>query len=375
MSTQVLFLGWLLFAGLGPYPQTDPLDTAPFTGAMVCGKCHVDIYQAWQTNRHSRAATVPEFLQSLESAEGEVGDDARRFCLTCHAPTTVLTHDYVMDRLITKESVTCDFCHSMVESKPEERIPFELDVGDVKRGPYRDADSSEHGVAFSPLHVSAELCASCHEFTTPAGAPVLSTYTEYLESPYPRRSVPCQGCHMPIVMANVVDPKVKREPRAFINLHRMPGGHAVDQLQRALEMEWDEVRRTGGRLLVRVALSNVAAGHRVPTGLPTRKLILEVEAQGPSGRTDTDRMVFEKVVVDESGRRLLAASDVFLRAARIQRDNRIHPGEKRVAGFTFNLPSTEKVELAARLVMELAPLGPTGETERITFSTIRREVP
>ena len=47
-------------------------------------------------------------------------------------------------------------------------LPFELDVGgpeNIKRGPYDDADPKDHGVAFSELHLSARLCASCHEFT------------------------------------------------------------------------------------------------------------------------------------------------------------------------------------------------------------------
>jgi hypothetical protein len=283
-----------------------------------------------------------------------------------------------MERNITKESVTCDFCHTMIASHPGEEVPFELDVGgpeNIKRGPYDDADPQDHGVAFSELHLSARLCASCHEYKTPDGVPILSTYSEYLEGPYPRRNVTCQGCHMPVVMANVVEPRVKRDPREFINLHRMPGGHAPDQLARAITLEWDEVTRSSGTVRVRLLVSNTGAGHRVPTGMPSRKLVLEVEAETSTGKIYKDQTVFRKIVVDSEGREILRDGEMFTRAAAVRMDNRIPPGEQRRAGFSFLIPSTQRAELTARLVYEFSPLGPEGATEHIIFKTIRYSVP
>ena len=352
----------------------DPMDAAPFTSAMVCGHCHVDIHAAWTTNLHSRAATEPIFTQALEEAAASRGEDVRRFCLTCHAPTTVATKDYAMTRNITKESVTCDFCHTMVEANPGAEVPYRLDVGgpeNIKRGPYKDADPKDHGVAFSELHLSARLCASCHEYKTPDGVPILSTYSEYLEGPYPRRNVICQGCHMPVVMANVVDPRVMRDPREFVNLHRMPGGHAPDQLARALTLEWGEITRSSGTIQVRLLVSNTGAGHRVPTGMPSRKLVLEVEAETATGKLYKDQTVYQKVVVDSEGKEILRDGQMFTHAATVRRDNRILPGEERMAGFSFLIPSTQTAELTARLVYEFSPLGPEGATERIVFKTIR----
>jgi hypothetical protein len=363
----------LAVAGVAMAQQVDPLDSSPFTSDIVCGRCHKDIHDAWLTNRHSQASTNPVFLKAMEEAGGTLQERARPFCLMCHAPTTTLTRDYAMERNITKEGVTCDFCHSMVESRPGETLPFRLEVSsNIKHGPYKDADSSEHPVAYSELHVSAEICASCHEYKTPSGAAVLSTYSEYLEGPYPSRRIPCQGCHMPIVMANVVDPKVKRDPRNFINLHRMPGGHAVDQLRRGLDLEWDEVRREPGRLLVRVAVANVAAGHRFPTGLPTRKLVLEVEARPVSGRVYQERMVYRKVVVDEAGIEVVKDGEMFTRPARVRSDNRIRPGERRVEGFYFPVSTGEEAQLTARLAYEYQPFGTAESAVRTVFATIEQ---
>ena len=175
---------------------------------------------------------------------------------------------------------------------------------------------------------------------------------------------------MPVVMANVVDPRVKRDPREFINLHRMPGGHAADQLARALTLEWDEVTRSSGTIQVRLLVSNTGAGHRVPTGMPSRRLVLEVEAEASSGRLYKDQTVFRKIVVDSEGREILKDGEMFTRSAALRMDNRILPGEARRAGFSFLIPSTQQAELTARLVLEFTPLGPEGATERIVFKTI-----
>jgi hypothetical protein len=371
---------WVLgvaLAASGQVESANVLDAAPFTSAAACGHlCHKDIHAAWTENLHSKAATDPLFLRALTEAEHDLKDRARPFCLTCHAPTTTLTRDYAMERNITKEGITCDFCHSMVEARPKESVPFRLDVGgeaNIKRGPYKDADPSEHGVAYSELHLSAELCASCHEYAGPNGVEILSTYSEYLEGPYPARKVPCQGCHMPIVMANVVDPKVKRDPRAFINLHKMPGGHSLEQLRRGVDLDWDVIRKMPGELLVRVAVSNIAAGHRIPTGMPTRKLVLEVEARTQSGRVFQKRQVFQKIVVDEEGLVITKDGEMFTRAHSVRYDNRIHPGERRVEGFLLPVATTEPAQLTARLIYQAQPLGTSEGETRITVATIERE--
>jgi hypothetical protein len=180
---------------------------------------------------------------------------------------------------------------------------------------------------------------------------------------------------MPVVMANVVDPRVKRDPREFINLHRMPGGHAPDQLARAITLDWDEVRRASGTVRVRLLVSNTGSGHRVPTGMPSRKLVLEVEVETAGGKLYKDQAIYRKIVVDAEGREILRDGEMFTHAAGVRTDTRILPGEQRQAGFSFLIPSNERAELTARLVYEFSPLGPEGATERIIFKTIRQSLP
>jgi len=371
---RIALVGLLLLAPLAWAQEID--NSAPFTSAVVCGQCHKDIHAAWKENRHSRAATSPAFLRSLEESEETGSAGTRRLCLMCHAPTTTLTGDFAMQRTISKESVTCDFCHSMLKALPGEDPPFELEVGleiNIKRGPYKDASDADHGVAYSSIHVSALLCATCHEYETESGVAILSTYSEYLEGPYPQRNVPCQGCHMPIIMAEVVDPKVQADPKTFINLHRMPGGHAVDQLQKALALKWGETGWSSGELRVQVTIQNVGAGHRVPTGMPTRRLLLEVEARTIAGKTYTQEMVFQKQVVDAKGWPIKKDGEMFLRAHHIRQDNRIRPGEKRQLNLSFLVPSGV-TRLTARLIYETSPFGASGEIKRVPFASIETTV-
>lgn len=134
-------------------------------------------------------------------------------------------------------------------------------------------------MAFSPIYESAELCASCHQYTTPFGVGLLTTYSEYLASAYPARRIVCQSCHMPFVLADMVDANAQADPRHFINLHRMPGGHELSQLRRAIEMDWGEIRPTSDGMVGHVSVWNMGAGHAFPTGMPTRRVALEMVAQ------------------------------------------------------------------------------------------------
>ena len=105
--------------------------------------------------------------------------------------------------------------------------------------------------------------------------------------------------------------------------------------------------------------------------MPTRKLILEVEAKTSTGKLYKEHTIYQKVVLDDEGRQITKDGEMFTRAASIRRDNRIFPGEQRLAGFSFMLPSTQRAELTARLIYQFAPLGPNEETERITFKILR----
>jgi len=153
----------------GPQAQA-----APYSPAAECGECHEAIYRSWSEGPHARAAAGEGFLASLKLAV-EKGAE-RGDCVWCHAPTTLVTKDVALQDAISREGITCDFCHTVADvdlTRPGH--PFELAPGDVKRGPFKYSESVGHATEYSTLHKSSPLlCAACHEYSNAAGVAVLS---------------------------------------------------------------------------------------------------------------------------------------------------------------------------------------------------------
>ena len=205
-----------------------------FISAQRCGSCHKDIYTAWNASLHARAYQDRIFQASYAEVAESQKEEAARTCLTCHAPTALTSNDMKASRAVTREGVTCDFCHSISDIHLSRPNPFEVRLGRVKLGPVKDAASNAHGVQFSAFHTTSRHCAGCHQFTNSNGLELLSTFKEWEAYRDKGGTKSCQECHMPVVAANIVDPKVKRVEGAFVNLHEMPGGHSLHQLNKSL---------------------------------------------------------------------------------------------------------------------------------------------
>lgn len=89
----------------------------------------------------------------------------------------------------------------------------------------------------------------------------------------------------------------------------------------------------GGYRVV-VTVENVGSGHMIPTGVPTRQLVLVGQLRRGQTVLGEQQTVFRKVVVDEQGKELRTDAEVFLRGAAIRSDNRIPPkGTQEVSWF------------------------------------------
>jgi hypothetical protein len=356
--------------------EFQPLDVKPgqFTSAERCGTCHKDIYSVWRNSVHARSVTNPVFQALYLEALEITGGEAKELCLTCHAPTVLVTGDFDLKDPITREGVTCDFCHSLKDTHLDQsRNPFELQLSNIKLGPARDADSSGHLVAFSEFHSSSLVCAGCHQFSNEQGVEILSTFSEWELYRQMGGSKSCQDCHMPLVSAHIVDPKVKRVAGAFVNLHQMPGGHSRHQLTKSLRMRIVELDRDPRGLAVRIKVDNTGGGHHVPTGSPARVIVLGVEALA-EGQRYYDERVYQKIIHDQEGQVLHRDSLLFTKAHSIGGDTRIAPFEERVEEFILPVPSDISVQVTATLTYLYSP-HQTKETEtRILFWTERREL-
>ncbi len=327
-------------------PQKIELNKEGFTPSVVCGKCHKDIYDRWKDSLHARSTSDPIFRAAYMEAHYKSQGKAEQLCLRCHAPTTKFTKGYNLDVSLTSEGLTCDFCHSLKDvDLSNEEYPFIIDFGEVKYGPNKKGDEKAHKIKFSPLHQSAKLCASCHEYT-PNGVPVMSTYSEWKKSVYADNGTPCQKCHMPEVPGTIAKGTLS-ERGSKIYSHNLAGGHSISQLKKAVKLEIAAIDRRRDRMTVTVKVINEGSGHRLPTGIPSRKVILFCEVKIPGGKAYRDKVVYEKVIFDANGSELTRDADIMLGfGASIAKDNRLFPKEVRTENFTFYIPESRRASIS-----------------------------
>jgi hypothetical protein len=354
----VLLIGVGIFLCLasGPAHSAGEAEVAAegYTSARVCGECHSDIYESWKNSLHAFSLTDPIFDTAYMQALKEAGEEARRVCLRCHAPMTMVNGDYELREGVTREGVSCDFCHTVTAVHLDGREkPYTVELGLVKRSVLRKAASPAHDVAYSELHGTSEFCGGCHNYVTPKGKAVMSTYDEWRDGPYAREGVQCQDCHMVLTSGKVVREEVKASG-AKIHLHNLI--HDTDQLRSALSVQIANAERTVNRLQVEVTIENVGSGHMVPTGIPSREIVLSVSVDS-GRRVLTQERRYRKVVADENGRLLKRDFEVLLYGARILNDNRIGPREKRVEHFNFDVPRAGRsAKVMVRLSYQYAPV-------------------
>ncbi|MBI1909484.1 MAG: hypothetical protein HYS22_04885 [Deltaproteobacteria bacterium] len=325
-----------------------------FTSAKVCGECHVAIYEGWKESMHANAVTDPVFYPIFLETSRQTGGQTDFLCLSCHAPTVRQTRDTHLTNPITLEGVTCDFCHSVTESKPGAADPLTVVIGKKKWGPLKGITSPAHEVSYSDLFEQSRLCGSCHEYTNKNGAPLFETFSEWQKSPQakgasPKEGKTCQSCHMPPLKGLVVPPRVKPTQEIYINSHEAAGGHSIEQVRKAVTLRIGESRREGDKIHATVYLENVGSGHKVPTGMPTRKLVLRLQAFVGGAPLYAAERIFQKILVDKKGEVITKDADLFLKAVKVSQDNRLEPGEVRAEDFTFYAPEGKKIEIRLSL--------------------------
>jgi len=324
-----------------------------YTSSRVCGECHADIYNSWKNSLHAFAIADPIFDAAYMQAIKLAGDDARRLCLRCHAPMTLTNADYELSQGVTQEGVSCDFCHTVTAvhlDKPDK--PYSVAPGLVKRSVLKKAESPAHQVAYSDLHGKSEFCAGCHNYVAATGSAIMSTYAEWANGPYAGEGVQCQDCHMVRSTGKVVREDVKASGDQ-IHLHDLI--RDTNQLRSALSVQVLRAERTPAGLEVDVQVENVGSGHMVPTGIPTREVVLTVSVES-GGYTRSQERRYRKVVGDDKGRPLKRDFETLLYGSRILNDNRIAPREKRVERLRFELRQAASAKVTATLSYHYAAM-------------------
>ncbi len=329
--------------------ETPPPDTASryqkSLGAIAPGAL-------WPASAMARADRDPRWIAKV-AAEKKLNPHAVQLidetCSRCHSPIGSLKG----------EGVACATCHRLepsgglvVTSKP------------VAYGPHKDLKGwpMQHHTGLTPTssaHVnSSDLCGNCHLVKTPildaqgrkTGEFVeQGTYLEWQESPLAKEGIECRHCHMPRLendrgeaLAQYVAHRPPGGPFPFLDkrspygLHLFAGANleildsvpsqphqkeaVAAMLRRAAQLHVDVA---GGEILIR--FTNLA-GHKLPTGFPTRSVTVKCEATAAGRTVDCGQHVYETTWKGAS----------LLRVQAYEKDNRLKPREGET--FHFRLP-------------------------------------
>ncbi len=323
-----------------------------FESSQVCKECHVDNYRNWARSLHANSYTNPVFQTAYQKAYLETKGEAKKYCLDCHAPTVRLTKDYDVELTITREGITCDFCHSISNVTINgSNVSAKLEPGDVKRSVLKDAESPHHETAYSDDFATSKICATCHNFTNRHGIKVGATYDEWSQTNHAKENEHCQSCHMKEIPGKTAN----EGGREMIHDHSMARNLAT--MKEAVTLKLGDPIRSGVRLGIEVEIINARAGHYVPTGAPQRQLVLQAQSVDIAGRViETQEIVYRKAVINADGAEIYSDGDVFLNGVKIISDNRLKAGEARTEKFVFSRRVADIKSVNANAYMKYAPV-------------------
>lgn len=349
---------WVALVAQSAFAAEQPVkpvgaDPMAFPPAQSCA-CHGDLVQQWSKSMHSQALTDPiyqaKLAQAQEATDGKIGE----FCDTCHGPAATMTGEMAAGGTLSPgaaDAIGCSFCHQITGIGDEVANTSQLLTLDgVRRAQLKDPQAP-HPAAFSEFHSSAELCGGCHNVNHPVnGMHLEATYSEWKASPYAAEGVTCQDCHMS-EGAGVVGPSTGQAAMggpqrdniyrmsfvgANVELSDSAAAEAMLKSAATVEIEAPEIVPTGEEASATVTVTNVGAGHYLPTGLTeVREMWLEVVFEDAEGaKTPLAERRFGTILQDDEGNfpaELWAATS-------IKSDDRIPPRESVSEPFSVALP-------------------------------------
>ena len=292
--------------------------------------------------------------QPMAKTQAEVvGSEVAMFGDGFNNPTHAL-HQAGMD------GVSCALCHQIQDESLGEAESFsggfEIDASTnppnrPMDGPYETPFGMpmQNHTGFMPVYGEhtnqAELCATCHTLFTPyvdaegnilGEFPEQTPYIEWENSAFGNSATPCQSCHMPLADGGVVVSLMpgRLAPREPFFKHYFVGGNAFVL---AMLSDWggdlgvgadaihfdatiERVKEQIGQRSASLGVQNLAlkegqltaqlqilpfTGHKLPSGIPTRRAWLHVTVVDAKGN-----LVFESGQINPDGSISGNAADV-----------------------------------------------------------------
>jgi hypothetical protein len=192
-------------------------------------------------------------------------------CIRCHAPVPLRESDFETplarsDR--RDDAISCLSCHQS---------------GGNVAGPHEGLSG-----ACRPVHDPAQsdpvkMCFGCHNQHKTGEEWLAGPWSPEATGPREAPSRTCLDCHMPEVERPLVRGGVPRKGRR----HTWPGGHDMSQLEKAARLEV-EPSRTDDGWRFRVWVTNVGAGHNIPTDARHRSFDTYVRVWDAAGKVVLD---------------------------------------------------------------------------------------
>jgi hypothetical protein len=309
---------------------------------------------------HSYAQHSPAVLHFIDFILKQSGGTQGAFCMRCHTPIGISEGESVLSANPKRskealDGVSCTVCHAAYtwdgQASAVFHVPIAGDPDPTLHGPFygpnEPAPAGEvrliarvpHKAQRSTHITESRFCGRCHDVFLPDGTRLEEAFIEWKNSPYARKGIHCQDCHMSPIpgkyvprdqwpLEAIVDDDVFPEaPKRRRSSHKFTGpdyslipkfGQADLELEdddfKALEAQLEEDRKTllrnaatikvdhpkqvppGDRLRVRVDVTNSGAGHNLPTGFASeRQVWLEVVVRDAAGKMlyisgDVDRV-------------------------------------------------------------------------------------
>ena len=233
-----------------------------FLTSDTCGRCHVDIYEQWNSSAHHFSSFNNQwYRKSIEYMQDVVGTEPSKWCAGCHDHAMLFNGQFdqpAREQIDTPEAqagLGCASCHAVVH------VGSTMGQGDFVIGypPLHDLAVSQNPLLqrlhdklaylspephrrtfMKPFHQeqSAEFCSACHKVHL--DVPVndyrwqrgFNSYDNWQASGvsgegarsfyYPPTPQTCRDCHMPLVPSD--DPAADD---GFVRSHRFPGANTA----------------------------------------------------------------------------------------------------------------------------------------------------